>query len=214
MDLPLRYVMRVPSSADGPLPLVVCLHGRGADMNDLADVAPLLDSDGSGGYRFLFPNAPRPFEPMPGYSFGWTWFDGWPPTSADLTESRKLLLDFLDAAVAHFSPPAGKVVLSGFSQGALMSFDAGFRTQQPLAGIVAMSGALAEDDLPTFRMLPVLIAHGTDDEVISVNAARRARHILEEHGLAPEYHEFPIGHQVSVEELDVVREFLGRVLKS
>lgn len=208
MDLPLRYVTRVPSGAEGPLPLVLCLHGRGADMNDLADIAPLLD----GGYRFLFPNAPRPFEPMPGYSFGWTWFDGWPPTAADLAESRKLLLDFIDAAVAQFAPPEGKVVLSGFSQGALMSLDCGFRTQQPLAGIVALSGALAEDDLPAFHKLPVLIAHGSEDEVIPVKAARRARHVLEEHGLAPEYYEFPMGHQVSMEELVVVREFLKRVL--
>ncbi len=207
-DLPLRYAMTVPSGQDGPLPLVIVLHGRGADMKDLAGLAPLLD----GGYRFLFPNAPKAFEPMPGYSLGWTWFDGWPPTPASIAESRRLLLELIDAAVARFAPPPGKVVLGGFSQGALMSLDCGFRTQQQIAGIVAMSGALFEDELPPFKPLPVLIAHGTADDVIPILAARRTRHVLEEHGVVPEYHELPIGHFVSPEEIEVVREFLGVVM--
>ena len=209
-DLPLRYVMTVPSGQEGPLPLVIILHGRGADMNDLAALAPPLD----GGYRFLFPNAPKAFEPMPGYSFGWTWFDGWPPERGSIAESRRLLLDFLDAAIDLYPPPAGKVVLGGFSQGALMALDCGFRTTQPLAGIVVMSGALFEDELPPFKPLPVLIAHGAGDDVIPVLAARRTRHVLEEHGLSPEYHEFPMAHNVDPEEVEVVREFLAKCLKS
>src|SRR5260370_39085281 len=129
-DLPLRYTMTVPSGQDGPLPLVIVLHGRGADMKDLAGPAPLLD----GGYRFLFPNAPKAFEPMPGYSLGWTWFDGWPPTPASIAESRRLLLELIDAAVARFAPPPGKVVLGGFSPGALMPPACGFRPRHPIAG--------------------------------------------------------------------------------
>ena len=207
-DLPLRSVVRVPSGRSGELPLVICLHGRGADANDLADLAPMLD----GGYRFLFPNAPHKFEPMPGYSFGWTWFDGWPPEPAAIAESRALVLQFIDAALERYPTPEGKVILGGFSQGALMSLDCGFRTERPLAGIVSMSGALYERELPPLKPLPVLIAHGTQDEVIPVNAARRTRFLLEEHGLAPEYHELPMGHAVSPEEIELVREFMARVL--
>jgi phospholipase/carboxylesterase len=208
-DLPLRYIMTVPSGLEGPLPLVVILHGRGADMQDLADLAPPLD----GGYRFLFPNAPKAFEPMPGYSLGWTWFDGWPPEPGSIDGSRKLLLEFLDAAIDRYPPPAGKVVLGGFSQGALMSLDCGFRTSQALAGIVVMSGALFEDELPPLKPLPVLIAHGSGDDVIPVIHARRTRHVLEEHGLSPEYYEFPMAHNVALEEVEVVREFLEKCLR-
>src|SRR5260221_12249861 len=100
-------------------------------MKDLAGLAPLLD----GGYRFLFPNAPKAFEPLPGYSLGWTWFDGWPPTPPSIGESRRLLLDFIDAAGARFAPPPGKVVLGGFSQAALMSLDCGVRARQRIAAI-------------------------------------------------------------------------------
>ncbi len=215
-DLPLHYVSKTPSGKpdSAAMPLVIVLHGRGADANDLADIAPMID--GAGGYRFLFPNAPRPWEAAPGMTFGYTWFDGWPPEGDTFKQSRQLVLDFLDAAVKRFPTPSGKVVLAGFSQGALMSLDVGFRTTQPIAGIVAMSGALHEADLPDLsagRERPVLIVHGTADDVIPVLAARRTRRVLEEHGIEPEYHEFDMGHFVTAESMAVVAGFIRRCLE-
>src|SRR3954449_7078043 len=209
----LQYVVRTPSGRDdsAELPLVVVLHGRGADANDLADLAPFLDH----GYRFIFPNAPKPFEPMPGYSFGFTWFDGWPAERNSIVESRQLLLTFLEELTAKFATPRGKIVLCGFSQGGLMSIDVGFRTNVELAAIVVMSGALYEDDPPPFRNdLPVLIVHGTEDDVIPVLAARRARRVLEDHGVNVDYQEFPMGHQVSEESMAAVADFMAKKLGS
>lgn len=214
-DLSLRYVLNVPSGRrdDEELPLVFILHGRGADALDLADVADMIDVPP--GIRFVFPNAPRPFEPYPGMSFGFSWFDGWPPEGASFPESRTLVLRFIDEILDRYPTPAGKVVLGGFSQGALMSLDCGFRTSQKLAGVLAMSGALYEAQLPDLkahRDMPVLIIHGTADDMIPVIAARRARHVLQEHGIDPAYHEFPMGHHVTPESMAVVRSFLERTL--
>lgn len=214
-DLPLKYVLSTPSVRPDtePLPLVIVMHGRGADAWDLADIAPALD--GPGGYRFVFPNAPKPWEAYPGMSFGYTWFDGWPPEGDSLLDSRRLLLEFLDRVTERFPTPDGKIILCGFSQGALMALDAGLRAERKLAGIVAMSGGLFESGLPDLRnrrALPILIVHGTMDDVIPVNAARRARHVLEEHGLMPEYAEFPMGHHVTPESMAAVAEFIQRQL--
>lgn len=210
-DLSLPYVMNVPSKQgdDVALPMVVLMHGRGADAFDLADVAPMLDP--KGGARFIFPNAPRPFEPMPGMQFGYTWFDGWPPEGDSIVDSRVLLLRFLDEVLLRYPTPPGKVVFAGFSQGALMTFDVGFRTAQPLAGLVAMSGAIYEGDMADLaarKTQRVLIVHGTADDVIPVVAARRARAVLASHGIEPEYHEFPMAHQVTPESLEVVKAFI------
>jgi len=103
-------------------------HGRGADANDLADIAPYLNpQDGRGrlssaehGYRFVFPNAPRPFEACPGMTFGFTWFDGLPPEPKSLAESRKLVLEFIDDIVAKYPTTPGKIIVSGFSQGGMV----------------------------------------------------------------------------------------------
>lgn len=213
----LRYRVVIPSGQpdSAPLPLVLVMHGRGADANDLADIAPMLDPPG--GARFVFPNAPKPFEAYPGMTFGFSWFDGWPPHGQSLQESRAAVLELIDGLVERYPTPPGKLIVSGFSQGGLMAIDAGFRTKHEVAGIVVMSGAIAEDDAPDFdaKKIPVLIVHGTADEMIPVLAARRARRLLEEHGIEPEYHEFPMGHHVTPESMDVVREFMAaRLLQS
>jgi phospholipase/carboxylesterase len=213
----LKYVLRVPTAApdNAPLPLVLLMHGRGADANDLADLAPMLDPPG--GARFVFPNAPKPFEAAPGMAFGYTWFEGWPPRGESLHESRALLLELIDELVARYPTPPGKLIISGFSQGGLMSIDVGYRTAQPLAAIVVMSGAIAEADAPDFaakKDVPVLIVHGTEDDMIPVLAARRARRLLEQHGIEPEYHELAMGHQVTAESMDIVRNFMAERLLS
>ena len=204
----LEYVKKVPSGKgdDASLPLVVVMHGRGADANDLADVAPYLDN----GYRFLFPNAPKPFEVYAGMSFGFTWFDGWPPEPKSFRESRQLVLEFLDHALEQYPTPPGKVVICGFSQGGMMALDLGFQTGKPIAGIVCMSAGLNEEDLPPFKKeIPVLIVHGTADDVVPVIHARRTRALLEEHGIDTTYHEFLMGHHVTDESLQVVRNFMA-----
>lgn len=213
----LHYLHTIPSAQpdDASLPLVVVLHGRGADANDLADLAPMVD--GPGGYRFVFANAPKAFEPYPGMTFGFTWFDGWPPTPESIAESRRLLLDFLDQIIERYPPKDGKVILAGFSQGGLMALDVGFRTKTPLAGIVVMSGGLYEDELPDFEARSdqrVLIVHGTLDDMIPVVAARRARRVLEDHGIQPEYHEFSMGHHVTQESMAVVTDFIRRCIQT
>lgn len=195
------------------LPLVVVFHGRGADSNDLADLAPhiSLDSD----YRFVLPDAPRPFEPMPGYQFGYTWFTGWPAEPESFHESRRLLLQFVLQMYDRYKATPEKTVLCGFSQGGMMSIDVGFRLEKPVAGIVVMSGAINEHELPPLserKDQPILVVHGTQDEMIPVLAAHRTRRILEAHGLHPEYHEFPMGHWVTEESLHVVTAFIHRCL--
>jgi phospholipase/carboxylesterase len=211
----LRHLVRVPSRRldTEALPMVVMIHGRGADMNDLADLAPMLDA--AGGCRFVFPNAPKPFEPYPGMAMGWTWFEGWPPQHESLVESRAEMLRFLDEVTQKYPTLEGKLIVGGFSQGALMALDAGLRTTQKLAGILAMSGGLYEHDLPDFRShagLPVFIGHGEADDVVPVIHARRARRLLEDAGLDVEYREYPMSHQVAAEEAVEVQEFLERVL--
>lgn len=187
--------------------MVIMIHGRGADMNDLADLAPLLDTPD--GARFVFPNAPKAFEAYPGMSFGWTWFEGWPPEQTSVVASREELLRFLEEITAHY--PTTSLIVSGFSQGGMMSLDVGLR--RDAAAIIAMSGGLYEPDLPDLaarKSTPVLISHGSLDDVVPVSYARRARAVLEQAGLDVEYHEYPMAHQVVMEEVAVVKEFLVR----
>src|SRR5437764_14234630 len=104
-------------------------------------------------YRFVFANAPKKFAPMPGYSFGYSWFDGWPPEGDSIVNSREKLLALIDKLVERYPTPEGKIVIAGFSQGGMMAIDVGFRTKKKIAGIVCMSGAIYEGGQAALRKL-------------------------------------------------------------
>ena len=215
--LSLDYLLSTPSgrSDAAEAPLVVLMHGRGADAHDLAELAPLLDSPP--GFRFVFPNAPRPWEAYPGTSFGFTWFEGWPPLHQSLVESRERLLRFLGEIVERLPVPTGRLVLGGFSQGALMALDAGLRITPAPGGIVSLSGGLYETGLDGSTAPgrpPVFLAHGVFDDVVPLQYAQRARRVLEDAGTEVEYREYPMGHQIVMEEIDGAREFIRRCLGS
>jgi len=206
-DLTLRYLSTIPSgrAEDEPMPTIVLMHGRGADAHDLADLAPMLDV--APGCRFIFPNAPRPWEAAPGMTFGWTWFDGWPPDPASVSASRELILKFVgEIKELH---PTTALFLGGFSQGAMMALDAGLRTD--VDAIIAMSGGLYELP-PNASPRPVFIANGTADDVVPVVYGQRARLTLEEHKFDVYYHEYPMGHQIVMEELEDLRAFIKWIL--
>ena len=205
--LSLNYLLEVPSHRpdSDAMPMVVLIHGRGADAHDLADLAPLLDPPT--GARFVLPNAPKAFEVYPGMAYGWTWFEGWPPEQQSVAASREILLKFLDEVTARH--PTTSLIIGGFSQGGMMSFEAGLRRE--VNGIVAMSGGLYDKDLPDLRQnakVPVFIAHGTVDEVVPVMYARRARATLEEAGFDVEYHEYEMGHQIVMDEITAAKAFI------
>ena len=208
-DLSLPYIEHSSAPGENP-PIVVLIHGRGADAADLVDLSTMIGD----GYRYLFPDAPRSFEPMPGYSFGLSWFDGLPPEQTSFRSSREVLVRWLGEVAERYATPLSRFVIAGFSQGGVMALDSGFRLQPPPAGIVAMSGALNEADLPDFGgvRIPVCMVHGTADEVLPVNWARRARAVLEAGGVEVDYGEYAMAHHVTLESMTQVRRFIERVL--
>lgn len=207
-DLSLPYLEHY-QGADATPPIVVLIHGRGADAADLVDLSGMIGD----GYRYLFPDAPKPFEPMPGYQFGRTWFEGLPPERDSFRESRETLLRWIGEVADRFQTPTSRMVIAGFSQGGVMSLDAGFRLDPLPAGIIAMSGAFHESDPPALSAaVPVCMVHGTADEVLPVNYARRARALLESAGVEVEYGEYPMAHHVTLESMAHVRRFIERVL--
>lgn len=208
----LQY-LEVDPVESGPASLVVVLHGRGANAQDLADVAGVLAMPGC---RFIFPNAPLAIDLGP-WGVGYAWYELGAAQDQTVPRSREQLLTFLDEVARRYATPLERTVLAGFSQGAVMTLDVGLRTREPLAGLVAMSGCLHRPEevralLPTVGQRRILLIHGTEDEVVPVSGSRQARLALEEAGLSPEYHEFPMGHEVTAESLAVVGAFLRRVL--
>jgi phospholipase/carboxylesterase len=209
----LHYLELVPEGARGDLPLVVGMHGRGAAAEDLGGVVAQLDDQ---HYRYVLFYAPRVL--YLGDGIRYAWYDS-AIMDETLPKARRLVLAALRELWGRHGVAPQQTVLFGFSQGGVMTYDAGFHLEpeEPLAGMVAMSARLykaADLDaaLASHREQPVCIVHGKDDPNITIEDATTARKVLERAGLQPEYHEFPMGHEVTADSLAAVRSFVHRVL--
>jgi phospholipase/carboxylesterase len=210
----LRYVQVDPEESEGAdLPLIIAVHGRGADA---ADLAPLAGELSPGAYRWILPQGPRPVPLGPGYT-GWAWYELGDQQAETVVSSRDALSAFVDASLERLGTTRGRTVLMGFSQGGVMTLHVGLSSTEPFAGLAVMSGYIPAPEtlspiLPERRDRSVLMVHGVYDQVLEIERARTARALLESAGIHPEYHEFPMDHQITPESLAVVREYVNRVL--
>ena len=188
-----------PAAGDAAGALVL-FHGRGADEHDLYPLLDVLDPE-----RRLHGYCPRgPLSLPPG---GAHWYVvprvGYPdPTT--------FASSYAEAGAWLDSLPHERVVVGGFSQGAVMSLALGLGVGRPrAAAVVALSGFIPEVDgweLDTEQPFPpIAIGHGTLDPVIPVEFAGRARALLEAAGAEVLYRESPMGHQIDPSFLAEVR---------
>jgi phospholipase/carboxylesterase len=195
-----------PAAGDAEGALVL-FHGRGADEHDLL---PLLDAIDPG--RRLDGFCPRgPLALPPGGAHWYVVARVGYPDPPSFAEGFAAVAGFVD------SLPHERIVLGGFSQGAVMSLAVGLGRGRPRpAAIVAFSGFIPEVEgweLATEEPFPpIALAHGTYDPVISVEFGRRARERLEAAGADVLYRESPIQHSIDPQVVAEVRPWLRTAL--
>jgi len=215
----------------GDGPAVVLMHGFGAPGTDLVPLWRVLRAPR--GTRFLFPEAPLEMAMGFGESRAWWMIDmialelairtGVPRDMTQqvpegLPEARAMVRAMLDEATTALSIPDGKLVLGGFSQGAMLALDAALHDPRPLAGAVLLSTTLlAENEwvprMLTRRGLRVLQSHGERDELLNVAFAERLRDLLREAGLDVRWVPFRGGHEIPPNVIDELGAFLTEVLE-
>jgi len=193
-----------------PEGVLVLFHGRGTDEHDLF---PLLDAlDPEARLVGVTPRGPLSFGggahwyvvKQVGYPDPRTFFPGY-----------KALAEWVDGLPQALGVPAERVVLGGFSQGAVMAHALSLGDGRPSpAALIALSGFIPEVDgfeldLASREGLRVAIGHGTFDPVIPVEFGRDARQRLERAGLDVTYRESPIAHSVDLAYLEELRPWLS-----
>lgn len=203
-SLSLIHQIRRPLSDSNSPPLLVLSHGLGSDETDLFGLTPYLDP------RFLIVSVRAPYEYGPGYA----WFDLQirpDQILADMVQaahSVKQLQTFIQEAISTYGANPQQVYLMGFSQGAIMSLCLTLTDPDQVAGVVAMSGRMPdEQDFPlpqateSLQDLPVLVVHGLYDTVLPIQEGRRIRDRLQTLPLQLTYQEYPMAHQISEDSL-------------
>jgi len=185
--------------------LMVVLHGLGDREAGYRWVPSVLKLP---WMNYLLVNAPDP------YFTGYAWYDFSGDAGAGIRRSRSLLFKLLDAWDRKGYTTA-ETTMFGFSQGCLMTWEAGFRYPRCFAGLVGISGYVHEPEValrelsPAAREQRFLITHGTLDPLIPFADVREQVNVLKSEGLRVDWHEFVKAHTIQgEEEIDLIRSFV------
>ncbi len=202
---------------------VIWLHGLGADGYDFEGVIPLLELPAGAAVRFVFPHAPvRPVTVNNGLEMR-AWFDicglegDAPQDEPGVRDSAERLQRLVEREVERGVAPE-RIVLAGFSQGGAVALHAGLRSPEPLAGILALSAwlpladRLQDEAVAARRRTPILMMHGRDDPVVSLQVAHLSRDRLLQYGCDVEFQILAMGHSISAEQLTTIGAWLRRRL--
>lgn len=202
-DMALTAMVQLPAGSTAKAPLVVLLHGWGADEQDLFELRSKFPP------QYIIVSARAPIKRQGG---GYQWYDlmrqgGRTADSAQQDASRALVEQLIQQVVARYNADARQVYLIGFSQGAAMSYAVGLHSPALVHGIGVLSGRLFPSvkvtGSPAQKQLKIFIAHGTADEVVSPTEATSADKRLRSKGLNPQLHQYQgMGHSISNKELD------------
>ena len=207
---------------------VVLLHGFGAPGDDLVALADWIDAP---EVAWVFPEAPLELGGLYGDSRAWWMLDlarlehdlarGRPSDrSAEhpdgLPEARAAMVELLDALPARLGPAADRLVLGGFSQGAMLALDVALHDPRPLAGLALLSGTLLarstwEPRMPSRAGLRAFVSHGTVDTLLPFPAAEQLRDLLVAAGLRVDWIPFQGGHELPPPLLEELAGFLERL---
>lgn len=199
---------------------VIWLHGLGADGSDFVPLAPELGLDHSPGVRFIFPDAPvRAVTCNGGYKMR-AWYDiiSLAPDNREIDEQGLVesvgIVRQLIARENERGTPSERIFIAGFSQGGAVAYSAALTHPEPLAGMIALSTYIPSPRLvanhasSANRSIPIFAAHGDDDEVVSITLGERAVALINGLGYQAEWHTYPMGHEVSREEVCDIAQWL------
>jgi phospholipase/carboxylesterase len=207
----LEHELYVPSGALDGVPVVILLHGRGADRTDLFGLRRALPSD----WAVVAPDAPFPGAPW-GYGPGRAWYQ-YLGRNRPEPESFLRSLAALDELIAGLPQILGRapgaLALGGFSQGGTVSLGYALTRPGAVGHIINFSGFLA--DHPDVHATPETVAgtrffwgHGTGDPAIPFPLAIEGRELLRAAGADLTAHDYAIGHWIDQDELTTMVSWL------
>lgn len=211
----LTYESRIPNGAKDGAPVLVLLHGRGADERDLLALAAGLPDQ----LALISPRAPFSGAEL-GYGGGWAWYrflGGNRPEPAHFAASVEALAALIEALPAELGFTPGPVIVGGFSQGGTTALGCALAHRASVAGVLMFSGFLADHPVVAANLanadgLPVFWGHGTQDPMMPfAGSAAPGRSALETAGAALTARDYPIGHWIDPRELADAAEWIGMV---
>ena len=172
----LNFLVREPLTKTEQPPLLVMLHGYGSNEKDLFSFSSHLAKE------LLIISVQAPYSM--GFD-GFAWFsidmnpvDGKFSNIEEAKQSIEKVAKLLDKLKSEYNTNPNKTFLLGFSQGSIISYALSFHYPNKVNHVVALSGYINEDlnpnTIPNTITTDYYISHGTVDEVLPVDWARKS----------------------------------------
>jgi len=215
-QLLLHHLVQFPASTgnqenDARYPAILALHGRGSNEHDLIGLASHLPDR----LLWISPRAPLILGPN---SFEWFRVKViGKPDPEQVASALETIDHFVDEILSAYPINPQKLFLLGFSQGSLLSMCYALTHPLRIAGVISQSGyipshidlEIREADL---KNKPFILTHGEKDKMIPVEWAHASRDLLQKLGVDLTYHEFQMGHNISMDSLEVISAWLEKQL--
>ncbi|EKD73965.1 MAG: carboxylesterase [uncultured bacterium] len=205
-----------------PAGCVIWLHGLGADGNDFVPIVSELKLNIP--LRFVFPHAPLiPVTINNGYVMR-AWYDivsmnmNQHADQVGIDDSVKKLQQLIERE-KQSGIPYERIILAGFSQGAVIALTTGLTFQKQLAGIIALSGYLPHSEQviktsnPLYKSTPIFIGHGTEDPIVPYPLGEKTYQTLKNYNYTISWHSYTMPHSVCQEEIQDIAKWLTRALE-
>ncbi len=212
--LSLEHNYKAPKNTSEKSPVIIMLHGYGSDENDLFSFASELPDN----YTIISLKAPYAMQP-----YGNAWYaihfdnaNGKWSDDEQAIISRDLVLKCIDEIISVYNIDSDNITLLGFSQGTILSLAVGLSFPEKIKNIIGLSGYINEAIFKEnyvnndFSKLNVYSSHGSVDQVIPVDWARKTKPFLQNLNINCEYSEFPVGHGVAPQNFYELKEWLSR----
>lgn len=207
----------------GELPTysVIWMHGLGADGSDFEPVIPELGLTETPAIRFIFPHAPEIAVTCNGGYVMRAWYDIISLSKASRTVDEagiRLSREAIRQLIARENQrgvPSCRIFLAGFSQGGAVAYTTALTHSEPLGGLIALSTYIPDRQLieneatGANKAIPIYAAHGTEDDVVSLELGVHARDFLGDHGYSVTWSEYPMPHAICLEEIVAIGRWLN-----
>lgn len=213
-NLSLEHNYKASTNTSEKSPAIIMLHGYGSDENDLFSFASELPEN----YTIISLKAPYRLEP-----YGNAWyaihFDNLNGKWSDDEQailSRDLVANCIDEIIDTYPVDPSNITLLGFSQGTILSFSVALSYPEKVKNVIGLSGYINEGILKegyknnNFNHLSIYSSHGSVDQVIPVEWARKTQPYFKDLNIPCNYSEFPVGHGVAPQNFYEFKEWLEK----
>lgn len=210
-NLSLHHLTR-PSTLKENAPALIMLHGYGSDENDLFSFASELPEE----LFIISVRAPYKMQPNGNAWYAINFDADQKKWSDDVQakESRDKISNFIDEVVEAYPINKNNITLLGFSQGTILSYAVALSYPEKIRNVIALSGYINLDIIKNnfksnnLSKLNFYCSHGSVDQVIPVDWARRTPEILKKLNVDYIYEEFPVGHGVAPQNFFSLKAWL------